>query len=233
MRLTGYTQIPVVPRTLTACVLPAVLVALALVGCGGSSTSPSASSSSSASAAQQQRTPLPAAPEEGANVPPPRQPVNRHEHSPSVSVNVTIPGLPLHETVLPTRYTCDGANTSLPVRWTEVPHNIAQMAVFVINLKPVKSSEFFDWAVTGLSPSSHGISPGALPPGAVVGRNSFGKVGYSICPPKGAREIYVVRVVALAHPLKATSGFDAQKLYQEAERSSKAIGLAGATYSRS
>ena len=103
--------------------------------------------------------------------------------------------------------------------------------MFVVALQPVNKKLVFDWAVAGLNPTSGGFSAGTLPPGAVVGRNSFGKVGYSICPPKGSgEEHYVVRVVALPRSLAAKPGFDAEALYQEAERSAKFVGLAGGVY---
>jgi hypothetical protein len=129
------------------------------------------------------------------------------------------------------RYTCDGADVSLPVRWSGVPPGAAELAMFVVNYRPIHGRLFFDWAVAGLSPTAHGISAGSLPSGAVVGRNSFGNVGYSVCPVKGTgEEHYIVRVVALPHQLAAKPGFDAEALFQEAERSAKAIGLGGGTY---
>jgi phosphatidylethanolamine-binding protein (PEBP) family uncharacterized protein len=132
---------------------------------------------------------------------------------------------------IPKLYTCDGADVSLPVRWTDVPSNTAELAMFVLNLLPVHGQFFFDWAVAGLSPTSHGISTGTLPSGAVVGRNSFGNVGYSICPAKGTSdEHYVVRLVALPHRLVASPGFDAEAVYREAERSASVVGLTGGAY---
>jgi phosphatidylethanolamine-binding protein (PEBP) family uncharacterized protein len=117
------------------------------------------------------------------------------------------------------------------VRWGRIPPRTAQLAIFVLNLQPVHSHLFFDWAVAGLRAAPHRISAGRLPHGAVVGRNSFGTVSYSICPAKGAHEEhYVVRVVALPHSLAARPGFDAEALYREAERSATAVGLGGGAY---
>jgi phosphatidylethanolamine-binding protein (PEBP) family uncharacterized protein len=118
------------------------------------------------------------------------------------------------------------------VRWSGVPRDTRELAVFVLNFQPVGGKLFFGWAVAGLNPTSHGISAGTLPPKAVVGRNSFGRVGYSICPPKGKREGYAVKVVALPHKINAKSGFDALAYYRQAERSAKVVGFAGATYLR-
>jgi phosphatidylethanolamine-binding protein (PEBP) family uncharacterized protein len=130
--------------------------------------------------------------------------------------------------LFPAHNTCDGANTWLPFTWSEVPSDAAELALFIVNIRPVNNALFIDWAVGGLSPSSHGIPAGSLPPGAVEGRNSFGQVGYSICPPKGTSEVYVARLVALSHPLHPQPGFDAQTFYVETEHAAKAVGITGA-----
>jgi len=184
--------------------LGALCAGIALAGCGASR------SATTTSGSQRVRTAS--------------QPV------PTNSIEVSIPAL-LREGYIPQRYTCDGADVSLPLRWSHVPSGTAEVAMFVVNLRPVHGRFFFDWAVAGLGPTSHGISAGILPLGAVVGRNSFGKVGYSICPAKGTgKEHYVVRVVALPHRLAAKQGFDAEAVYREAERSATAVGLGGGAY---
>ncbi len=160
----------------------------------------------------------------------PKHTSRRSEPAPATTIGVSIPVL-LPENYIPKRYTCEGADVSLPVQWSDVPPGTAELAMFVVNLRPVDGRFFFDWAVAGLNPTSHGTSAGRLPPGAVVGRNGFGNVGYSICPAKGTgEEHYVLRVVALPHPLAVKPGFNAETLYQEAERSAKVVGLAGGAY---
>jgi phosphatidylethanolamine-binding protein (PEBP) family uncharacterized protein len=144
---------------------------------------------------------------------------------------VTIPNLRSGQRISG-RYTCDGADRSLPVRWSHVPPGTAELALFVVNLRPVRGKLFFDWAVTDLSPASPGISADTLPRRAVVGRNSFGKVGYSICPAEGEREDFVVRVLALPHALATRLGFNAEAVYRDAERSAKSVGIGGGTYAR-
>jgi phosphatidylethanolamine-binding protein (PEBP) family uncharacterized protein len=153
------------------------------------------------------------------------------EHVPAVTMLVTIPTL-LSEQRIPKRYTCDGQDMSLPVRWSHVPPATAELAVFVLNLRPIRGRFFFDWAVSGLSPAAHGVPAGVLPREAVVGRNSFGKLGYSICPAKGVREDFVVRVLALPHTLATRSGFDAEAVFRDAERSAEFAGISGGIYTR-
>jgi phosphatidylethanolamine-binding protein (PEBP) family uncharacterized protein len=155
-----------------------------------------------------------------------------------VTIAVSAVGLPpqIHDGVmpaLPKRNTCDGDNAWLAFTWSKIPRGTAELVLFIVNFKPVNEAVFVDWAVAGLSPSTNGIPAGKLPPGAIVGRNGSGRIGYSICPAKGTSEIYIARLVALSRPLRPRPGFDAKALYLEAARAAKAVGLAGAgSYSR-
>ncbi len=225
MRLSRNTQMRVAGRTLVAAVSAA---AVAVVGCGESSThsSPTATSGAQSQSASTSTT------SSTSTSPPPTKTSGRSERSVTVAMHVAIPGL-LAEHQIPKRYTCDGEDVSLPVEWSGVPPGTAELVLSVMGFQLVNGTQlFFDWAVAGLSPTSHGISAGSLPPGAVVGRNGFGKVGYSICPPKGKNETYIVRLSALTRPIAAQSGFDPNTLLPEAERSAKVIGLGGGSYKR-
>ena len=108
---------------------------------------------------------------------------------------------------LPAKYTCDGTNTWPTLHWKGTPAGTAELALFAMNVQPVGGKLFFDWAVAGLDPGLEEIEAGKLPKGAVVGRNSFGQNGYSICP-GGQGEIYVFALYALPKKLAANRGFD-------------------------
>lgn len=159
---------------------------------------------------------------------------HKQKVGPAVTMNVSVPGLP-RSGALRRSHTCDGRNISLPVRWSGVPAGTEELLVFIANLRPTHGRMFFDWAVAGLPATTKGLlAAGKLPAGAIVGRNGFGKVGYSICPPKSAgRERFVVRVEALAHPLHPQQGFDPETLFHEAERKSTAAGYTPVSYKRS
>jgi len=73
----------------------------------------------------------------------------------------------------------------------------------------------FNWAVAGLDPGSRGLSPGALPPTAITGRNSFGRIGYELCPTATAPRLIGIVVVAVPRDLKLHQGFDAATLLRE------------------
>jgi phosphatidylethanolamine-binding protein (PEBP) family uncharacterized protein len=115
---------------------------------------------------------------------------------------------------IPPRYTCDGSNISLPLSWSKVPRGTAEVDVFVLSALPVKGKFVVAWGVTGLSPRLHKLSSTHLPPGAVVGRNSFGQQRYSVCPPKGSTGQYAVLLYALPHKVAVKSGFDPETLVE-------------------
>ncbi len=198
---------------LAACALAAMLV---VGGCGGSSTKSAMGTTGTG----------------GTTTTTTASMAKRAEEVPKTLIEAWIPAV-VGDHVIPARYTCDGSDVSLPVRWRLVPKGTAELAMFLVKLKSPGKGTFFNWAVAGLSPTSHGVPVGALPAGAVVGRNSFGQAGYSICPPKGSgEEIFILRVVALPHPLAAKPGFDAEAFYKEAERSTKVVGITGGVYTR-
>jgi phosphatidylethanolamine-binding protein (PEBP) family uncharacterized protein len=133
---------------------------------------------------------------------------------------------------LPRRFTCDGRNSSLPLRWHGVPAGTHELMLLVANEHPVRGRLFFDWAVAGLSPTATGLQAGKLPAGAIVGRNGFGQAGYTICPPTGKREVYMFVLYALPRSLSPSDGFDPMPLYEHALRTAHESGLMAGAYTR-
>ena len=132
---------------------------------------------------------------------------------------------------LPAQHTCDGRNTSPALSWQGVPQGTAELVLFAMNLQPVEGKLFFDWAVAGLSPGPGEIKAGELPSGAVVGRNSFGKTGYEICP-AGGGETYMFTLFALPTKLSPAPGFDPLVLRKEVAGASGSVGLLALDYTR-
>ena len=130
-------------------------------------------------------------------------------------------------------YTCDGKDSWPQLRWSGVPAGTAELILYVMNVQPVEGQLFVDWAVAGLDPGLQEIQAGALPKGAVVGANGFGKRGYEICPPAGSGEIYIFAVYALPRALSPPKGFDARELRRQILDVSGNVGLLAALYSRS
>jgi phosphatidylethanolamine-binding protein (PEBP) family uncharacterized protein len=101
-----------------------------------------------------------------------------------------------------------------------------------MNAAPVGGKLFFDWALAGVDPAPGIINSAKLPKGAVVGQNSFGKAGYSICPPQGGAETYVFALYAVPGALSPKPGFDPAGLRQRVQAVSRRVGLLAATYAR-
>jgi phosphatidylethanolamine-binding protein (PEBP) family uncharacterized protein len=132
---------------------------------------------------------------------------------------------------LSAQYTCEGENTSPALRWQGVPQGTAELVLFAMNIQPLEGKLFFDWAVAGLSPELEGIQAGKLPKGAVVGRNSFGKTSYEICP-EGAGETYMFTLFALPKRLSPSQGFEPLALRKAVLDVSGDVGLLALSYAR-
>ncbi len=112
---------------------------------------------------------------------------------------------------IPSRYTCDGADISPPLRWSSAPPYTRNFALIVTDpdapdpKHPLRT--WIHWVVYNLPASIRELRPGKslhMPAGTASGLNSWGKRGYGgPCPPIG-RHHYVFRLYALDTHL----GFD-------------------------
>jgi hypothetical protein len=140
---------------------------------------------------------------------------------------------PVSLTPIPARYTCDGGGVSLPLNWSNAPPHTAEYAAYLVINKPLSHGRYtVAWALAGIDRALHGIPPGVVPAGAVVGHNSFGKNGYTVCPPKGTSQKYVLLLFALKHPLHVRTGFDAPALLERFAHASEKVKFTLATYKR-
>jgi Raf kinase inhibitor-like YbhB/YbcL family protein len=97
---------------------------------------------------------------------------------------------------VPGRYTCAGEDVSPPLAFSGVPTRTAGLALLVED-PDAPQGTFTHWLVWDMDPHTTRLSAGATPPGAVQGRNSFSKTGYSgPCPPPGKPHHYVFTVYA-------------------------------------
>lgn len=105
---------------------------------------------------------------------------------------------------IPSKFSCDGANTSPPLQISEVPAG-AKTLVLIVDDPDAPSGLFTHWMVWNLSPQTSTISEGSAPVG-VHGTNDFGKSGYGgPCPPSGTHRYYF-RVFALDRKLDLARG---------------------------
>jgi phosphatidylethanolamine-binding protein (PEBP) family uncharacterized protein len=214
---------------------------LAMAGCGGGSSSTSSSTrSEGASQTSSSRQTSTSTGTTGAGGKPAQSETSvttpsrtREEHYPVKVITLTSPAVAT-EGAIQAAYTCDGGETSPPFHWQGVPRGAAELVLFISDVEGSKpGAELISWAVAGLKPSLTGIPAGKLPAGAVVGRNSFGKVGYTLCPAKGSpTQHYIVALYALQHPSSAQPGFAANALSTTSSHSADFSGVMGFTYTR-
>ena len=194
------------------------IAALALVGCGGSAASkPATSAADVPTASAPASTAGKSSPTNASRVIPPE-------------VSIALPR-PIGLKPLPSHYTCDGTNSSLPLTWRNVPANTAELVLFIFTL-PGVVKHIPDWAVAGLNPKLHQLSAGRLPGGAIVGRNSAGANRYSICPARGRRADYLVHLYALTRRVSARPGFDPNRLRERLQQNPTQEGLLEFSYRR-
>ena len=105
---------------------------------------------------------------------------------------------------IPSKFTCDGANTSPELHIEGAPAN-AKSLVLIVDDPDAPSGLFTHWLVWNLSPQTSSVGEGATPKG-VSGTNDFGKTGYGgPCPPSGTHR-YFFKVFALDSELSLPAG---------------------------
>jgi Raf kinase inhibitor-like YbhB/YbcL family protein len=113
---------------------------------------------------------------------------------------------------IPRQYTCDGRDTSPPLRWSGVPAGTREL-VLVMRDPDAPTGNFVHWALAGIPPSSGGLPAGGVPGQIVPGRNSFGTLGYrGPCPPAGRPHHYVLTLSALPSASGLRAGWSSDQL---------------------
>ena len=118
---------------------------------------------------------------------------------------------------IPRRYTCDGANVA-PEFGAAEPGGARDFAI-VMTDPDAPGGTFVHWTHWGAS---------------TVGRNSFGKLGYSgPCPPKGDKpHHYVITFYALRRPLGLAPGSSPDQVLSAVRKSAFASGSVTGLYGR-
>jgi Raf kinase inhibitor-like YbhB/YbcL family protein len=108
-------------------------------------------------------------------------------------------------------HTCDGQDVSPPLHATGLPSATREIVV-VMRDPDAPGGTFIHWVIAHLQPAKGSLSlpAGATPSGGVLGRNSFGSLGYrGPCPPSGPPHHYVITVYALGQTSGLKRGFSA------------------------
>ena len=105
---------------------------------------------------------------------------------------------------IPSKFTCDGSDTSPPLQVTSVPPG-AKSFVLIVDDPDAPGGLFTHWLVWNIAPQTNSIAEGTAPKG-VHGTNDFGKSGYGgPCPPSGTHR-YLFKIFALDRELDLRSG---------------------------
>ena len=103
---------------------------------------------------------------------------------------------------LPERHACTGAGVSPPLAWAYLPAETVSLAL-IVDDPNAPGGVFAHWVVYDLPPMPGRLEEGAGaeepgPPGAIQGRNDYGRLGYGApCPPRGEAHTYFFRLYAL------------------------------------
>ena len=134
----------------------------------------------------------------------------RQSEKEAYAMNLTSPAFADGQPI-PERYTCDGADVSPPLSWSETPPGTRSFAL-ICDDPDAPVGAWVHWVIYGLSPAAAEL-PEMVPPteqvpgGAKQGLNDFRRVGYGgPCPPPGRPHRYFFKLYALDAELALPPG---------------------------
>jgi Raf kinase inhibitor-like YbhB/YbcL family protein len=138
--------------------------------------------------------------------------------------------------VIPAQYTCDGANISLPLAWSNLPTNTKTLALIVDDpdapLKTWVHWVLYDLPATTTQLPENVKAGDTLPGGGKQGTTDFRKVSYGgPCPPSGTHR-YFFKLYALDAETSLKPGATKDDLLTAMEGHILARGELMGTYSR-
>jgi Raf kinase inhibitor-like YbhB/YbcL family protein len=153
--------------------------------------------------------PAPSAGSRTATAPPPASRTATAPPPPAATASIQVSSDFTPGGAIPRVHTCDGQDTSPPLRATGLPAGTKEVLIVMVDHD---AGDFMHWGIASLAPSGPGsidLPAGGKPAGAVPGRNSFGSLGYrGPCPPSGdSAHHYAITVYALSRPSELKPGF--------------------------
>ncbi|CBJ10768.1 putative phosphatidylethanolamine-binding protein [Legionella longbeachae NSW150] len=93
--------------------------------------------------------------------------------------------------IIPTQYTCKGADQSPPLAWYNIPPK-TQSLVLIVDDPDAEGGVWTHWILFNIPPTITKLDAGSpIPPGASTAKNSWGALGYrGPCPPVGAHSYH-------------------------------------------
>ena len=123
---------------------------------------------------------------------------------------------------IPKKFTCDGADESPELSWTEPPARTQSVAL-IADDPDAPGGTFTHWVLFNLPASTGTLAANVskvdqLPNGARQGRNGFRKIGYGgPCPPPGKAHRYFFKLYALDKKLDLAPGSSKEELEKAME----------------
>ena len=148
---------------------------------------------------------------------------------------LTSPGF-AHEESIPSKYTCDGEDVSLPLQWGDPPQGTRGFAL-IMDDPDAPAGTWVHWVLYGLPADARALPEGVAPDAELTGggrhgENSWGRLGYGgPCPPSGTHR-YFFKLYALDAALDMDSGVSKEQLLQATEGHILAQAELMGTYSR-
>ena len=125
-------------------------------------------------------------------------------------ISVSVDGFKDGENI-PSRYTCDGRDTSPEISWKGIPVKAESIAL-IMDDPDAPGGTFLHWTLYNIPRNTAKLPEGmpktqALPDGSLQGITDFGKAGYGgPCPPKAKPHRYYFRNFALDKKLDLKPG---------------------------
>jgi Raf kinase inhibitor-like YbhB/YbcL family protein len=138
---------------------------------------------------------------------------------------------------IPAKYTCDGADVSPPLAWSNVPEGTKSL-VLISDDPDAPVGTWVHWVIYNIPPDATDLAEGVpksevLTNGATQGMTDFKRIGYGgPCPPRGGPHRYFFKLYALDTGLELKPGATKQELLRAMEGHILAEGQLMGTYQR-
>jgi len=138
---------------------------------------------------------------------------------------------------IPSKYTCDGADVSPPLKWSNVPEGTKSIAL-VSDDPDAPVGTWVHWVIYNIPPDVTELAEGVpksevLTNGAKQGMTDFKRIGYGgPCPRPGGPHRYFFKLYALDAELDLKPGATKQQLLRAMEGHILAEGQLMGTYQR-
>ncbi|MGH9841371.1 MAG: YbhB/YbcL family Raf kinase inhibitor-like protein [Blastocatellia bacterium] len=123
---------------------------------------------------------------------------------------------------IPEKYTCDGADISPPLKWTNVPTGAKSLAL-ICDDPDAPAGTWVHWVLHDLPPAVTELpeqipTTETIPNGARQGVNDFKRIGYGgPCPPRGGPHRYFFKLYALDAELQLKAKVTKKELVRAME----------------